>query len=98
MGAGSPVQPFDWVKLPQFGAFWHFWPRRDFPTICTGGVRVTYDYPPAARNKIDEAKRLIERSRILCATAADLTREAKAIQISISKSLVRKRKVLRPQC
>jgi hypothetical protein len=50
-----------------------------------------------SRNTIDEAIRLIERSRILCATAADLTRESEAIRISILKALERKRKVLRPR-
>ena len=46
---------------------------------------------------IDAARRLIDRSRILCATAADLTRESIAIRISILKALERRRKVLRPR-
>jgi hypothetical protein len=49
-----------------------------------------------SQSTINEARRLVERSRILCATAADLTREANAIRISIKKSLEHKRRVLRP--
>jgi hypothetical protein len=44
---------------------------------------------------IDEARRLIEWSRVLCATAADLTRESKAIKVSILKSIEQNREVLR---
>ena len=50
-----------------------------------------------SRTTIDEARRLIEGSRILCATAADLARESKAIKISIQKALERRHKVLRPR-
>lgn len=46
---------------------------------------------------IDEAKRLVEMSRALCVTAADLARESTEIRISIRKSLERKREVLRPR-
>jgi hypothetical protein len=52
--------------------------------------------PAKTSATIDEAKRLIERSRILCATATDLARESEAIKLSIQRSLERKRQVLRP--
>jgi len=45
------------------------------------------------RGTINEAKRLVERSRVLCSTAADLTRESNEIRLSIRRALERKRKL-----
>ena len=63
--------------------------------ISYGNGLVAVDDRAKTPSTIEEAKRLIERSRILCATAADLTRESVALRISILKSLERKRKALR---
>jgi hypothetical protein len=96
MGVCGPVQPFPIGQTCRKSAFFGIRRRAaSIRKIRSGGGFVPVQSRANARLTINEARRLIERSRILCATAVDLARESAAIRISIQKALDRKRRVLR---